>query len=260
MCEPYQTNKNYIRIWKRKAKSEKRTVLSSGFNGFLMLNKEIKRHEYFTDYKTFHLYFWLLSDANFIDGNFRGTVVKRGQKLTSINSLVIETGLTVREVRTALDKLIKGNYIVKKATNKNQLLTVVEYEYYTGFVESKDKPKTNQRQTEGKPKTTIEEYNNTKKEIIKKESVDVDSNLSHFDYLNKNFNKELIELVTEYKPKIIDWDFCIEKFNDMDYKRVTIVILKSWLKREYNFIITPNANNSNQNDISKNHPSRKRII
>ena len=143
-------------------------VLSSGYNGYLMLNKEIKRHEYFTDYKTFHLFFWLLSDANFIEGNFRGVEVKRGQKLTSLNSLIIETGLTEREVRTALEKLIKGNHIVKKTTNQFHLLTVVEYEFYTGSNEGKDKPTTNQRQTKGKPTTTIEEFNNTKKEEFNK--------------------------------------------------------------------------------------------
>lgn len=203
--------------------------MSSGFNGYLMLNKEIKRFEFFTDIKTFHLFFWLVSDANFIDGNCNGILVKRGQKLTSYRSLITETGLTEREVRTALEKLIKCNHILKTSTNKNQLLTVVEYEYFTGNNESKDIPTTNHRQTKDKPTTTIEEFNNTKKEEFKKIER-VDSSLSHFDSLK--FKKGILELVTEYKPKISDWNFCIEKFNNHPYKNVSITTLKAWLKRE----------------------------
>lgn len=206
--------------------------MSSGFNGYLMLNKEIKRFEFFTDIKTFHLFFWLVSDANFIDGNCNGILVKRGQKLTSYRSLITETGLTEREVRTALEKLIKCNHILKTSTNKNQLLTVVEYEYFTGNNESKDIPTTNQRQTKDKPTTTIEEFNITKKEEFKKIER-VDSSLSHFDFLDLNFKKEFLQLVTEYKPKINDWNFCIEKFNNHPYKSVSITTFKAWLKREF---------------------------
>lgn len=201
--------------------------MSSGYNGYLMLNKEIKRFEYFTDINTMHLYLWLLFDANFIEGNCNGILVKRGQKLTSLNSLIIETGLTERQVRTALEKLIKSNHIEKKTTNKNTLLTVVEYEYYTGNNESKDIPTTNERQTKDKRKTTIEEYNNTKKEESKKIER-VNNSLSHFDFLKLNFENELLVLVNEYKPKINDWDFCIEKFNDTVNKRISITVLKGW--------------------------------
>ena len=234
--------------------------MSSGYNGYLMLNKEIKRHEYFTEYKTFHLFFWLLSDANFIEGNCNGILVKRGQKLTSLNSLIIETGLTEREVRTALEKLIKGNHIVKKATNKNTLLTVVEYEFYTGSTEAKDKPITRQQQTKGKPTTTIEEFKNTKKEISK-EIERVNSDLSHFDFLNLNFKKELLLLVNEYKPKIYEYKRCIEKFNDTNKKHISIIVLKSWFDNwiDNQSKKSNNANSLDQNEIDANHPSRKKI-
>jgi hypothetical protein len=136
--------------------------MSSGYNGFIMLNKEIKRHEYYTDIKIMHLYIHLLLDANFTDSNWKGQIIKRGQKATSVNSLVIETGLTIKEVRTGLDKLIKGNYLVKKGTNKYTLLTLTEYEYLTNNIVDEGKQKTNKRQTKDKPTATIEEVNNIK--------------------------------------------------------------------------------------------------
>lgn len=211
--------------------------MSSGYNGYLMLNKEIKRFEYFTDIKTFHLFFWLVSDANFIDGNCNGVLVKRGQKLTSYRSLVIETGLTEREVRTALEKLIKSNDIIKKTTNKNTLLTVVKYEYYTGSNESKDKPKTNQRQTNDKQTTTIEEFKNLKKEEFKKIERVNNSSLSKFDLLFSNSQNEVLKLKKKYEHKLKDFDFCIKKFNDWDFKNqtVTLITLEKWLQKELEY-------------------------
>lgn len=59
-------------------------------------------------------------------------------------------------------------------------------------------------------------------------------NLSHFDYLDFHFKKELLEVVAEYKPKINDWDFCVEKFNNWKYKDpITIIDFKKWVKSEY---------------------------
>ena len=58
-------------------------------------------------------------------------------------------------------------------------------------------------------------------------------------------------MVAEYKPKIIDWDFCIDKFNDWTYKEpATIIDLKKWLKRELDY------QNKNSNKVN-NHNQYK---
>ena len=222
--------------------------MSSGYNGYLMLNKEIKRHEYFTDYKTFHLFFWLLSDANFIEGNFRGVEVKRGQKLTSLNSLIIETGLTEREVRTALEKLIKGNHIVKKTTNQFHLLTVVEYEFYTGSNEVKDKPTTNQRQTKGKPTTTIEEFNNTKKEEFKKIERVNNNSLSNFDFLFSNFKTEIERISEKYRPQMNNYGLCKSKFNTKQISNIQPVHFESYCS---NWVTNDNKNSNKTNNTNE---------
>ena len=218
--------------------------MGSGFNGYLMLNKEIKRHEFFRDHKTFRLFWWLVMDANFIEGKMLGITVMRGQKLTSFESLAIETNLKIPEVRTALNKLIKSNHIIKKSTNKYTLLTVVEYEYYTGSNENKNKQKANQRQTKDKPKTTIEEYNNLNKEELNKIER-ADKILSHFDFLNSNFKSDIDKLVKEYRPKIVNFDFCIEKFNNYEFsKEVSVIRLEQWFKDEIDFKLKKNNNNN----------------
>lgn len=217
--------------------------------GYLAIMRDIKNNEYYKEPLTMRLYEHLLIDANFKDAFWKGELIKRGSKVTSVNNLSLETGLTIKQIRTALEKLIKGKYLAKKTTNKYTLLTLLEYDTITFNSIEEGKPKANKRQANGKPTAIIEESNNINKEKIK-EIERVNNNLSHFDFLKLNFEKELLELVTQYKPKIIDWDFCIEKFNNWQYKEpVTIFNFKKWLKDEFK----PLSNNSN-NSRPKNEP------
>lgn len=81
-------------------------------------------------------------------------------------------------------------------------------------------------------------------------------NLSHFDFLDFNFKKELLELVTEYKPKIIDWDFCIEKFNDTVNKRISITVLKGWF---WNWVKNQSKNSNNDEPHKTSDKPKEKI-
>lgn len=212
--------------------------------GYLGIMRSIKDNEYYKEPLTMRLYEHLLIDANFKDGFFKGQLIKRGQTVKTIENLSLETGLTIKQVRTALDKLIKGKYLFKKATNKYSLLTLIEYDTITFNPTYEGKPKASQRQTEGKQKATIEESNNYNKEK-NKEIERVNKNLSPFDFLKLNFEKELLELVTKYKPKIFEWDFCIKKFNHCKKPLITIIVLEGWLM---NWIINQSSNSTNINN------------
>ncbi|MFA9191358.1 hypothetical protein AAGV28_08265 [Flavobacterium sp. FZUC8N2.13] len=228
--------------------------------GYLAIMRDIKSNEYYKEPLTMRLYEHLLIDANFKDAFWKGELIKRGQKVTSVSNLSLETGLTIKQVRTALDKLIKGKYLVKKTTNKYTLLTLVEYDIITFNAIDEGKQTANQRRTNGKPTATIEESNNINKEKSKEiERVSNKNALSHFDYLELNFNKELLNLIADYKPKIYDWDFCIEKFNDMNFNRITVTTLKKWLKDEFDWQ-NKSSNSINQNEKNIKLPQNKRIL
>lgn len=102
---------------------------------------------------------------------------------------------------------------------------------------------------------TVKQYNNNiksnNKKINNKERENKIKTLSHFDYLDFNFKDELVELVKEYKPKIIDWDLCIEKFNHKHKTDFAIIVLKGWF---WNWVKndSSNSNNTNQNKTSDN--------
>ena len=205
--------------------------------GYLAIMREIKENEYYKDPLTMRLYEHLLIDANFKDSFWKGILIKRGQKVTSLQNLSSETGLTIKQVRTALDKLIKSNYVVKKGTNKYTLLTLVEYESITLSLDDEGKQMANKRQTKGKQRATIEESNkNNKENKLKIESESNKNSLSSFDFLNSKYENEMTLLIKKYKSKINDWDFLIGKFNfkiEVSEKLKPVVFesyLKNWIK------------------------------
>ena len=99
-------------------------------NGWIKLHRKILDWEWYTDAPVRILYEHLLLTANYEDKKWKGIDVKRGQKVTSIGHLAKETGLTIRQVRTALDKLKMTHNVTIKATNKFTLVTIEKYELF----------------------------------------------------------------------------------------------------------------------------------
>ena len=98
-------------------------------------------------------------------------VCKPGQLITSLNSLVRECGdgVTIRNVRTALDRFEKLGFLTNTSTKTGRLITIVNWEKYQGrdYVSDKgtDKDLTKTRQRPDKDLTTNKndkEYKNDK--------------------------------------------------------------------------------------------------
>ena len=64
------------------------------------------------------------------DTTWRGETIHRGQRLTSVAKLAEETGLTTKEVRTALGKLTRTNELTIRTTNKYSVITVEKYDFF----------------------------------------------------------------------------------------------------------------------------------
>jgi hypothetical protein len=134
--------------------------------GFITLHRKILEWEWYNHAPTKILFFHLLLKANFEDKKWQGISIKKGQRLTSIKHLSSETGLTVRQVRTALKNLETTNEVTRTTTNKYTIITITNYVFY----QTNDKQTTNKRQTSDKQKTTnnnVNKDNNDKKDIDK---------------------------------------------------------------------------------------------
>ena len=99
-------------------------------DGWIKIHRQLLEWEWYDDMKVFRLFIHCLLKANHADKKYKGQLVKRGTFLTSRDLLSNETGLTVKEVRTALGKLISTNELANAATRKGSVITVINYDKY----------------------------------------------------------------------------------------------------------------------------------
>ena len=121
-------------------------------NGFIVLHRKIIKWEWYTDNNVFKLFLHLLLKANHEDKYWRGILVKRGQLITSIKHLSEETGLTIKQVRTALDKLKSTGEVVSKGQSRYTLVTIKKYSDYQDKKEKEGEQTASKRTNKGQTK------------------------------------------------------------------------------------------------------------
>lgn len=99
-------------------------------NGFIVLHRKIVNWEWYKDPATRIVFEHLILTANYEEKRFKGEAIHRGQRVASYDTLAKETGLSVRNVRTAIRHLISTNEVTSKATNKYSVFTIVNYDMY----------------------------------------------------------------------------------------------------------------------------------
>lgn len=99
-------------------------------SGYVKLHRSILDWEWYQDANTARVFFHLLFKANYKNKSWRGQEIRRGQLVTSINSLCTELSLSTQAVRTALNHLKKTGEIKVQVTNKYSVITVENYTLY----------------------------------------------------------------------------------------------------------------------------------
>lgn len=86
--------------------------------------------------------------------------VKGGQFITSLESIasMCAKDVTVQNVRTALKKFEKYGFLTNESTNKNRLITIINWEFY----QSNEKNQQTNQQVVNKQLTTNKNDNNEK--------------------------------------------------------------------------------------------------
>lgn len=98
--------------------------------GYIKLWRSLLKWEWYSDVNASRLFIHLLLTANYEDTTWREETIHRGQRLTSVAKLSEETGLTAKEVRTALSKLTRTNELTIRTTNKFSVITVEKYDFF----------------------------------------------------------------------------------------------------------------------------------
>lgn len=115
--------------------------------GFIKIYRQLLEWEWYTDVNTKVLFLHCLLKANYKTKKYQKNTVKKGSFVTSLESLSKETGLTIQQTRTALNHLISTGEITSKSSNKNRIITVVNYDKYQEDNKQSNKQLTGKQQT-----------------------------------------------------------------------------------------------------------------
>lgn len=99
-------------------------------NGHIKLHRGMLEWGWYKDLPTCKLWLHILLRANYKACEWQGIEIPRGAFATSYAALSAESGLTVKQVRTALDKLKSTGEITVKTNRHYTIVTVAKYDEY----------------------------------------------------------------------------------------------------------------------------------
>ena len=192
-------------------------------NGFVIVPRELMQNQWYTHSPTIHLYLHCLLRANYTDSEWHGITIQRGQFVTSLNTLSQETGLSIKQIRSALDRLKKAGYVASKQTNKYRIITMLNYDE----MQQTASKMASKGQTKGKQRATDKENNKGTNIIVGQNPTAYSNEIKTIvDHLNS-------KLGTHFKTSSIDTRKHItarlrEGYTLEDFKTVIDSKTKEW--------------------------------
>jgi hypothetical protein len=99
-------------------------------SGWIKIHRQILDWEWYSDNNSFRVFMHLILTANYKEKRYKGIELKAGSVITSRDILAYQTGLTVRQVRTALKKLKMTNELTIKSNTQGTVIEIVNYDKY----------------------------------------------------------------------------------------------------------------------------------
>lgn len=126
--------------------------------GWIKLHRKLNKWEWKDKPFTLALFIHLLINASHKDSKWRGVSIPAGSCLTGRKKLSQATGLSERQVRTALTHLISTNEVTIKATKEYSIVSIVKWNSY----QQTDQQNANERPSTDQAPTTYKNVKNTK--------------------------------------------------------------------------------------------------
>ncbi len=143
--------------------------------GYIKLFRNMLEWRWFRDPSVAHLFTYLLLRVNYSDAEWKGITIRRGQLITSRNTLAHETGLTEKVVRRCLTTLVRTGEISVRTTSQYSLITICKYAEYQGGRDAVDQEGASKRPAMGQ-QTAInnkERESNNKEASLRSDSLSV---------------------------------------------------------------------------------------
>lgn len=121
---------------------------------FIKIYRRMLKWEWYTDVNTKVLFLHCLLKANWKDGSWHGVSYRRGQFITSLPALADETGLTIKQVRTALNHLKRTGEVADKTYSKFRIITVLSYDSFQSMGRQRGRQEAGKGQARGRQGAT----------------------------------------------------------------------------------------------------------
>lgn len=138
--------------------------------GWIKLHRKLLDWEWYDDQNVFRLFIHCLLRANHKAKNWRGIAIESGEFITSYDRLSTETGLSVRNIRTSLNKLKTTGEVTSRSTSKYTVISITYWNDYQSSDKQTDKPETSDRQATDKRPTTNKNDKNDKNDISSRQN------------------------------------------------------------------------------------------
>ena len=206
-------------------------------DSFITLNRKITRWEWYKNHKMVRFFIHCLLKANWEDRKHQGILIKRSTFMTSLANLSEETGLSVKEVRTCIKKLIDTGEIKtndpkdKKKGKPYTIITICKYDDY----QKKKNKGASDGQGEGTEGATTNKYNKEEQDYIIR---DINENLKialsserYVKSITTNYGlsiERLRELYLEFNEHLEQIDKTVRTYTEY------IAHFLNWYKNKYN--------------------------
>jgi hypothetical protein len=98
--------------------------------GWVKLYMKITEWEWYDDHNTTRLFIHLLLTVNHEDVKWRGLIIKRGQRVSSIAKLAMECGISAQSVRTSIKRLKSTCDLTQESHSDFSLFELKNYNDY----------------------------------------------------------------------------------------------------------------------------------
>ena len=182
---------------------------------FLKLYRKFVGWEWYQNVPTKVLFLHCLLRANWKAGSWMGINYEPGQFITSLQSLALETGLSVRQVRTALNHLKATGEVTDLRQANFRIITVKNWNRYQAIDKPSVIPETDHRQT------IDNRYKNNRTKEVKKYVPPTKENIEDYIYL-RHFENVDVDAFMDFNESLgwkMEWHRALDQWVENQKKR-----------------------------------------
>lgn len=130
--------------------------------GFVKVSRKILESDLIREPVTFTVFMYLLLAASYRCDEYCGKEIRRGEVATSYPRIALATGITQRQARTAIGKLVRSGRVSVRKYAKFSVVTLINYEKYQGMSDRKSQESQKDDSPEDSQMSPLKEIKNNK--------------------------------------------------------------------------------------------------